>query len=260
MWSGSRPTECMMHDDWISAVHSDSEWILNGVLRQDGSDLVAGGQGGDDAGRAHGRGEGRVWVKKRRRCSGEWNSERNEAKARHCCRGHAGSVDTLAVDPSASKSPRRRRTRWRAPPTGPGRNRRRSNWVSPGEAVSAVLWSDAEELCSASWDHSICLWDAETGQQKSTLMGTKVFNCLSYSPLCRRLASGSSDRHIRLWDPRTKDGSLVLLSLTSHTGWVTAVKWAPSHEHQLMSGGCKWMDGMDGLAYCYTVKGANHSS
>ena len=50
------------------------------------------------------------------------------------------------------------------------------------EAVSSVLWSDDNEILSCGWDHTVRVWDAESGINKHTLVSTF---CL-WKTLCSR--------------------------------------------------------------------------
>lgn len=38
------------------------------------------------------------------------------------------------------------------------------------EAISSVLWMDNNTVYSASWDHSIRIWDLSAGVNKQTLV------------------------------------------------------------------------------------------
>lgn len=104
------------------------------------------------------------------------------------------------------------------------------------EGVSSLLWMSEKEVCSASWDHTIRIWDMEKAENTATLVsrqpsltsecfsrtqvipiqfsvkfmgnvfllqnGTKVFLDIAYSPLNQSVIVASADRHLRLYDPR----------------------------------------------------------
>jgi WD40 repeat protein len=71
-------------------------------------------------------------------------------------------------------------------------------------AVGCVDFSpDGKRLATGSYDHTVRLWDAETGAPLLRLEGhPNVVNCVRFSPDGKQLASGSMDRVI-LWDPQT---------------------------------------------------------
>ncbi|QEL21045.1 WD40 repeat domain-containing protein [Limnoglobus roseus] len=113
--------------------------------------------------------------------------------------------------------------------------------------VYVVAWSpDGKSVASGSFDKSIKLWDAVTGNlvreikahpDDKTGHQDQVF-CLAFSKDGKQLASGSSDRTVKLWDPAT--GKLIRdfpnanlkppgpdQPQPSHPGFVHAVRFTP---------------------------------
>ena len=94
------------------------------------------------------------------------------------------------------------------------------------EGISGVAWMDSNtEVCSASWDHTLKIWDTELGGMKQELVGNKSFFDVAYSNQSRLLITAAAERTLRLYDPRSADGTLVKSAYTSHTGWVTCCDW-----------------------------------
>jgi len=84
-------------------------------------------------------------------------------------------------------------------------------------------------------DHTIRLWDAETGACLRTLEGhTDGVDAVAFSPDGRRLVSGGGDKTVRLWDAET---GACLRTLEGHSEGVRSVAFSPDGR-RLASGSC----------------------
>lgn len=107
------------------------------------------------------------------------------------------------------------------------------------QCVSSLHWISEDEIASASWDHSVRLWDVDSGICTHQMNGNKVILALDYSKENNLIVTGHADKTVRLWDPRVKaneENSLINTTLSSHSNWVSAVKWHPSDSNLLISG------------------------
>lgn len=262
-------------DDWISAVRACKEWILTGCYDNTLHIWTSEGEHKLTIPGHIAPVKAVAWINVGSPLSifvstshdetaviWKWNQQTNAVECIHVCRGHARSVDCVDVsickrkfatgsydhmlkiwsldlennqynDNIDSETNRKKMK------TENGETKTRVPLLTlagHSEAVTGVQWIDINELCSASMDNNISIWDVEMASLKTQLNGSKAFFDIAYSHLSRQIISASADRHIRLWDPRIKDGAVVQCVFTSHNGWVSDVHWSPTSEYQFISG------------------------
>ncbi|XP_033335271.2 ribosome biogenesis protein WDR12 homolog [Megalopta genalis] len=263
------PQDCLIHDDWVSAVAVREKWILTGCydntlhiwtyrgkhhlvipghtspikavawisLNEDTASFVSASQDQTAI----------IW---------DWNIAENSVDCIHVCRGHERGLEAVSVNydstllatgswdtmvkiwstatqdenedgESTSKRSKSEHGKTRVP---------QRTMKGHKEVISGIVWSDKMEIITCAWDHTIKVWDSELGGIKHELAGNKSFFDIDYSPLNRSVITASADRHIRLYDPRSTEGTLVKTVFTSHTQWVQSVKWSTIDEHLFISG------------------------
>ncbi len=94
------------------------------------------------------------------------------------------------------------------------------------ESVNSVAYSpDGTKFISGSYDNTIKIWDANTGQCLKTLAGHSDYvKSVAYSPDGTKIISGSRDKTVKIWDANTGQ---CLKTLEGHSTTVESVAFSP---------------------------------
>jgi WD40 repeat protein len=92
--------------------------------------------------------------------------------------------------------------------------------------VTSVAFSPGDSrTVSGSWDETVRVWDASTGEALAILQGHEdAVTSAAFSPNGSRIVSGSDDKTVRIWDASTGE---LLTTLQGHKKWVASVAFSP---------------------------------
>ena len=100
------------------------------------------------------------------------------------------------------------------------------------DRVTSVAFSpDSKHIVSGSYDKTIQIWDAKTGQALAAPLkghSSWVYS-VAFSPNGKHIISGSYDKTVRIWNART--GKAVGVPLEGHTHAVRSVAFSPNGKH-----------------------------
>ncbi|XP_060517250.1 ribosome biogenesis protein WDR12 homolog [Cylas formicarius] len=264
-----QPEDSILHEDWVAAIETANRWMLIGCYDHSVSIRTPHGKPVTSSKEHKNIVKDVAWVDQQQPSKGlvsvshdltgilwAWEEGTDKIEPRVKLRGHERGIDTVAVSPNSNRLATggwdTNLKIWSASLDGDdngepaSKKKKGPSDISTRtpihtlnghkECISSINWTNNHVLYSASMDHTIKFWDAELCGIKNEIVDQKAFLSSSWSALSNTLLASSADRHIRLYDPRSTEGSVCKVMFTSHTLWVSSVAWSKYSEHLFLSG------------------------